>query len=545
MKANQTKHKARTGTLFIYDIIAILIAVGANLAISRFNGAALSRDLLIIVLFMTGIQLIVMAFADLLGLAKKFWQGTLFAFLAEVIVVAVEYLMSFGLTPRFLLLTAVTVIVLVTVSHIIWAHRNKKVLAEDAASNDDEEVAVYEPDNDTAETTDESSGDDQKVNWMLRGSVFEDETTADISEAIAQARAEAEAAEADEQEDGDAVEETEESTETDAASDEMQESADEAPEADNDEIETSEDVETDNDATDDIEDEATEPATDEDWEDNAVADEDNGPAFDGLSPVDVAEAPTDIQDDFAEEASVPEADAESAEANETKDSETPEKSDAEDDTAGFAGMTGMFEPVHPEDMADAAETPKKPAIKARPAREDFSEIERALGRFIDDISDSASGDDATFANDTEALRDALSDLNAITADKTIVRCGRKLRKELTFVTKRRHLDDAIIDDLVDLTQMISQHVSKQQAQDKPKTTVTPDEPVEKVPAVQPAKSQPKQAQTTVTANRVPSHKSPVTLADGEIILDSGDSEIIIDAETLEMIKRYTKAHAND
>lgn len=485
------QNKPRVGLLFIFDIIAIVIAVGANLVVSHVSGAALPRDLLTIVLFMTGVRFLVMAAGDLTGATRKIWRATLFAILAEAIVIGIEYLMAYGLASRFLMLTAITDIVLITVAHIIWSKR--------FAQND---APLKTAADDASKQQEDESSNDQKVNWMLRGSVFEDETTADISEAIAKARAET----ADDDEARPAAEET---SEIDFDLDALDE---QAPEEAPFEAEPSE--------------QPSETASDDE------------PAFEGMDGMFDA-----VEDDTAP--------AQTAEATMEEDGE-PAFDDLfiEDDTAEAiqpAGETVEESQPAPPDKADSEEAAPS-AAKPQPSWENFSDVERALGRFIDDISDSTANDDTGFAADAETLRNTLDDLPAITEDKDVLRAGKKLRKEIAFVTKRKHLDNTVIDYLVTLTQRINEHLDATDSEPV-KVSTAPELPPAPE-AAQEAKASPEAAKPekqpkTVTANRVPNHKSPVKLSDGEVILDSGDSEIIIDAETLEMIREYMKEHENE
>ena len=97
------------GRLFILDCVAIVIAVFGMLALSGVKrGAEIRGDLVIILLFMTGVRLIIMALGDFTGATKRFWAAGLFILLAELVVIAVEYLMAFGISIRLLLMTGLT-----------------------------------------------------------------------------------------------------------------------------------------------------------------------------------------------------------------------------------------------------------------------------------------------------------------------------------------------------------------------------------------------------------------------------------------------------
>lgn len=425
------------GRLFILDCVAIVIAVFGMLALSGVKrGAEIRGDLVIILLFMTGVRLIIMALGDFTGAAKRFWAAGLFILLAELVVIAVEYLMAFGISIRLLLMTAAADFALVVAVHIFWGKRQKKQSAAE----------------------DETA---KKPSWLLRGSVLEDDVPA------------VQAADLDE---------TAEAMTSDAAF-----RFDGGPE-----------------------DEAVDLFEEEDslFEPEIVAEaqsvpEEEGDAFDGIKASSSFEAP---------EVTAPEEALETAGAfrNEA-DFEKTESAEAAEASAGLEKPVAASGPI-------AAEAPEKAAAVSG----DISEAEAELDRFIDMVSDPAT-DRETFAAVTRSFCDSLYRLPQKTADPAILEAGANLAGQLSFVSKRDHLNDAIVDGLIRIAQLFN---------------CPPTEPAAKRPASVDISAD----RRTVSASRVPESRHAVDVSEGEVILDSGDSEIIIREEDLEAIRRYMAVH---
>ena len=568
------------GRLFILDCVAIVIAVFGMLALSGVKrGAEIRGDLVIILLFMTGVRLIIMALGDFTGATKRFWAAGLFILLAELVVIAVEYLMAFGISIRLLLMTAAADFALVVAVHIFWGKRQKKQSAAE----------------------DETA---KKPSWLLRGSVLEDDVpvvqAADLDET-----AEAMTSDAVFQFDGGPEDEAADFFEEDSLfKPETVAEAQSAPEDEGDAFdgiggffagqEDEAGVPAAADASETEapgeavrfdggpEDEAVDLFEEEDslFEPETVAEaqsasEDEGDAFDGIGgffagredeagvpvaadasemkapgeavrfdggpeneavdlfeeedslfePETVAEAqsvPEEEGDAFdgikasssfeASEATAPEEALETAGAfrNEA-DFEKTESAEAAETSAGLEKPVAASEPI-------AAEAPEKAAAVSG----DISEAEAELDRFIDMVSDPAT-DRETFAAITRSFCDSLYRLPQKTADPAILEAGDNLAGQLSFVTKRDHLNDAIVDGLIRIAQLFN---------------CPPTEPAAKRPASVDISAD----RRTVSASRVPESRHAVDVSEGEVILDSGDSEIIIREEDLEAIRRYMAVH---
>ena len=567
------------GRLFILDCVAIVIAVFGMLALSGVKrGAEIRGDLVIILLFMTGVRLIIMALGDFTGAAKRFWAAGLFILLAELVVIAVEYLMAFGISIRLLLMTAAADFALVVAVHIFWGKRQKKQSAAE----------------------DETA---KKPSWLLRGSVLEDDVPAvqaadldETAEAMTsdaafqfdggpedeaadffeedslfkpEAVAEAQSAPEDEgdafdgiggffagREDEAGVPAAADASETEApgeavrfdggpedeAADFFEEDSLFKPEA---VAEAQSAPEDEGDAFDGIggffagrEDEAGVPAAADVSEMKAPGEAvrfDGGPENEAVDlfeeedslfePETVAEAqsvPEEEGDAFdgikasssfeASEVTAPEEALETAGAfrNEA-DFEKTESAEAAEASAGLEKPVAASEPI-------AAEAPEKAAAVSG----DISEAEAELDHFIDMVSDPAT-DRETFAAVTRSFCDSLYRLPQKTADPAILEAGANLAGQLSFVTKRDHLNDAIVDGLIRIAQLFN---------------CPPTEPAAKRPASVDISAD----RRTVSASRVPESRHAVDVSEGEVILDSGDSEIIIREEDLEAIRRYMAAH---
>ena len=496
------------GRLFILDCVAIVIAVFGMLALSGVKrGAEIRGDLVIILLFMTGVRLIIMALGDFTGAAKRFWAAGLFILLAELVVIAVEYLMAFGISIRLLLMTAAADFALVVAVHIFWGKRQKKQSAAE----------------------DETA---KKPSWLLRGSVLEDDVPA-VQAADLDETAEAMTSDAAFQFDGGPEDEAADFFEEDSLF--KPEAVAEAQSAPEDE----------GDAFDGIggffagrEDEAGVPAAADVSEMKAPGEAvrfDGGPENEAVDlfeeedslfePETVAEAqsvPEEEGDAFdgikasssfeASEVTAPEEALETAGAfrNEA-DFEKTESAEAAEASAGLEKPVAASEPI-------AAEAPEKAAAVSG----DISEAEAELDHFIDMVSDPAT-DRETFAAVTRSFCDSLYRLPQKTADPAILEAGANLAGQLSFVTKRDHLNDAIVDGLIRIAQLFN---------------CPPTEPAAKRPASVDISAD----RRTVSASRVPESRHAVDVSEGEVILDSGDSEIIIREEDLEAIRRYMAAH---
>lgn len=496
------------GRLFILDCVAIVIAVFGMLALSGVKrGAEIRGDLVIILLFMTGIRLIIMALGDFTGAAKRFWAAGLFILLAELVVIAVEYLMAFGISIRLLLMTAAADFALVVAVHIFWGKRQKKQLAAE----------------------DETA---KKPSWLLRGSVLEDDVPA-AQAADPDETAEAMTSDAAFQFDGGPEDEAADFFEEDSLfKPETVAEAQSAPEDEGDafdgiggffagqEDEAAVSAAADASETEapgeavrfdgGPEDEAVDLFEEEDslFEPETVAEvqsvpEEEGDAFDGIKASSSFEAP---------EPTAPEEALETADAfrNEA-DFEKTESAEAAEASAGLEKSVAASGPI-------AAEAPEKAAAVSG----DISEAEAELDRFIDMVSDPAT-DRETFAAVTRSFCDSLYRLPQKTADPAILEAGANLAGQLSFVTKRDHLNDAIVDGLIRIAQLFN---------------CPPTEPAVKRPASVDISAD----RRTVSASRVPESRHAVDVSEGEVILDSGDSEIIIREEDLEAIRRYMAAH---
>lgn len=480
----------RLGRLFMLDCIAIIIAGFGMLALSGVKrGAEIRGDLIIILLFMTGIRLLIMALGDFTGAARRFWAAGLFILLAEFVVIAVEYLMAFGISLRLLLMTAAVDFVLVVAVHLFWGRRRKKqAAAEDETAN--------------------------KPNWLLRGSVLEDEA-ADSDEAVGAVTLDPAAASDEASADADTLFERE----TGGEGEEAPEAFDE-PEEDGEAFEGIGGFFAEREAADEAA--AAEAPEVEGIEEGSEGED----AFDGIEAFQTPEAaPASAALEAAPEAMNP--------FNEAADLAAPEPAEAVDAPAEpAAAEAAPGEPTAPE-APEEAET----AIAG-----DISEVEAALGRFIDMVGDQTT-DQATFAAATQSFRDSLHTLPQKTADPAILEAGADLAKQLTFVTKRDHLNDAIVDGLIQIAQLFNRQTPAGAAS---VAAAEPDaaasaEPVPKRPAPVDIRAD----KRTVSASRVPADERSVDVFQDEVILDSGDSEIIISEEDLEVIRRYMQTHSEE
>jgi len=117
------ENNEKLGLLFLFDVIAILIGTFAILFITQ-NFS--DRNLVTLACFFLGIKVLILGIGDITGIARKFWIAAIFIIIAEVLVIGVDYFMSFGVPNTLLLYTAITELVLVICAHFLWNHNFEK-----------------------------------------------------------------------------------------------------------------------------------------------------------------------------------------------------------------------------------------------------------------------------------------------------------------------------------------------------------------------------------------------------------------------------------
>jgi hypothetical protein len=436
--------KGHLGLLYIFDCIAVVAGSCLALAISKFVfHAEVRTDLMVIILFMVAIRLLVMAFGDFTGFSQKIWRTVLLVFIAEVCVVAVEYVMVFGLSQRLMIMTAGIDLVLVLMAHLIWSRRMKTVRVQ---SQHDHAAHEEAPSDQEDQPEDQNDQKDEKVSWLLRGSVLEDE---------------------DDQPEAPLEEEADSGT----AQDWLEDEADDMPEDDQEDLE---DLEAESLFTREANSEAAAEEEIPEMADSADADLED---FEETEPK-IEAKPQTTPDEIAEE-------------------QAPE-----------------FEPQEPE-----IQQPSEEVEEDEETEEDAAQnVEVALNHFIDILSTDA--EDRAYREASDDLSEALIGFSKYRFEEPFATTSRTLVAQLEKINSQQDVTADMIDNVIKIAQQVESIEQVEKVVEAPNATV--EKPIE--------------------ARRV--KKSDYHIQDGEVLLDSGDSEIIISKEDLELIRSYMKAHKN-
>ncbi|WP_295363268.1 hypothetical protein [uncultured Pseudoramibacter sp.] len=494
-----TDQKSRRWLLYIFDCIALAVGNFGMLGVSKFVfNAEVRTDLMTVVLFMLCIRLLIVALGDFTGFCDKLWHTVVIVAIEEAAVVIVEYVMVYGLSQRFLIMTAAADLILVMLVHVFWQRRQRKAVPADAADSAQTDTDGEAPEG-VLEAEEEAAADeaaaaeddkDHKVSWLLRGSVLDDADEAD------------EASEA-----SDAADQTEASgsgTALDWLDDDDEDFGSEGSglfTSEDDDLEEEEDIE-DAEAIQQTQEEVPE----------AVPEQEVNPAQETTPEQEAAPASDDGEGEAA---------SETAEIEDTEQEEPVSEPTTESEAEAPAAETA--EAPEREEVLDEAEpaVPETAAPEAEAAAESEDQtaqrdVEDDLNDFIDVLSAEVSDD--VYTEVSARLKASLERLLAFRTDEPFVTTSRELIGQLDGTKSKGDLTTAAIDNVIAVAQQIE--------------SIDQVENVIEAPAAT--------AEKPVEAHRV--KKSDYNIQDDEILLDSGDSEIIISKEDLEHIRNYMKNH---
>lgn len=493
-----TDQKSRRWLLYIFDCIALAVGNFGMLGISKFIfNAEVRTDLATIVLFMLCIRLLIVALGDFTGFCDKLWHTVMIVAIEEAAVVIVEYVMVYGLSQRFLIMTAAADLILVMLVHILWRRRQRKAVPADAADSAQTDTDGEAPEG-VLEAEEEAAADeaaaaeddkDHKVSWLLRGSVLDDADEAD------------EASEA-----SDAADQTEASgsgTALDWLDDDDEDFGSEGSglfTSEDDDLEEEEDIE-DAEAIQQTQEEVPE----------AVPEQEVNPAQETTPEQEAAPASDDGEGEAA---------SETAEIEDTEQEEPVSEPAAESE----AEAPAVTEETAAPETEEVSNEPEVAEPEAAPEPEDqtaqqeatYRDVEDDLNDFIDVLSAEVSDD--VYTEVSARLKASLERLLAFRTDEPFVSTSRELIGQLDGTKSKGDLTTAAIDNVIAVAQQIE--------------SIDQVENVIEAPAAT--------AEKPVEAHRV--KKSDYNIQDDEILLDSGDSEIIISKEDLEHIRNYMKNH---
>ena len=219
------------------------------------------------------------------------------------------------------------------------------------------------------------------------------------------------------------------------------------------------------------------------------------------------EVETEVAEEIEEEPTVDEKAAEDVSEEEADDNEAVSVADL------FGAGTASA------DQLDSAISPEQ--------KEDFAAIEERLGALLTEINSSTKG--------TEKLQKTVSDfkqeldnLTPITTDTDILKTGDVIRDKLKTIIDKQFIVDEVLDDLIRLSKQINKRIDD----------------LDTIEADLTRRKEILDQKELMYMSRKPVEFEDVEvqILPDEVLLESDDSEIIIDQGDLEAIKQYLKEH---
>ncbi|MBO1701810.1 hypothetical protein [Eubacterium callanderi] len=495
----------KLGLLLLFDCIAVILSTYGVLLLFQFVSHDVDTNVMIVSCFFAGIKILMMGIGDITGLSKKLVIAIVFIVVADIIVFGINYFMAFSISSKLLLITAVADIVVILISHLIWGkvfgvsgHSEKKERKE-WLSNRDEDQDEEEYD-DIFESLVTKDGNTDEIDTAAVNAGIEEPY--EEEEALFEDDEEFEDEEFEDFEDEELFEEYDEDEIEEEYFEEVEESIEEADEEEDDE-DTYLDEEAfksllinDDDLT------SLEPEEiDNDDVEEIVAEEEH--------PEEVIdeEVETEVAEEIEEEPTVDEKAAEDVSEEEADDNEAVSVADL------FGAGTSSA------DQLDSAISPEQ--------KEDFAAIEERLGALLTEINSSTKG--------TEKLQKTVSDfkqeldnLTPITTDTDILKTGDVIRDKLKTIIDKQFIVDEVLDDLIRLSKQINKRIDDLD---------TIEEDLTRRKEILDQKELMYMSRKPVEFEDV-----EVQILPDEVLLESDDSEIIIDQGDLEAIKQYLKEH---
>lgn len=495
----------KLGLLLLFDCIAVILSTYGVLLLFQFVSHDVDTNVMIVSCFFAGIKILMMGIGDITGLSKKLVIAIVFIVVADIIVFGINYFMAFSISSKLLLITAVADIVVILISHLIWGkvfgvsgHSEKKERKE-WLSNRDEDQDEEEYD-DIFESLVTKDGNTDEIDTAAVNAGIEEPY--EEEESLFEDDGEFEDEEFEDFEDEELFEEYDEDEIEEEYFEEVEESIEEADEEEDDE-DTYLDEEAfksllinDDDLT------SLEPEEiDNDDVEEIVAEEE--------LPEEVIdeEVETEVAEEIEEEPTVDEKAAEDVSEEEADDNEAVSVADL------FGAGTASA------DQLDSAISPEQ--------KEDFAAIEERLGALLTEINSSTKG--------TEKLQKTVSDfkqeldnLTPITTDTDILKTGDVIRDKLKTIIDKQFIVDEVLDDLIRLSKQINKRIDD----------------LDTIEADLTRRKEILDQKELMYMSRKPVEFEDVEvqILPDEVLLESDDSEIIIDQGDLEAIKQYLKEH---
>lgn len=495
----------KLGLLLLFDCIAVILSTYGVLLLFQFVSHDVDTNVMIVSCFFAGIKILMMGIGDITGLSKKLVIAIVFIVVADIIVFGINYFMAFSISSKLLLITAVADIVVILISHLIWGkvfgvsgHSEKKERKEWLSNRDeDQDEEEYDDIFESLVTKDGNTDeiDTAAVNAGIEEPYEEEESLFEDDE-------EFEDEEFEDFEDEELFEEYDEDEIEEEYFEEVEESIEEA-----DEEEDDEDTYLDEEAfksllinDDDLTNLEPEEIDNDDVEEIVAEEEQPEEVID-------EEVETEVAEEIEEEPTVDEKAAEDISEEEAADNEAVSVADLFG--AGAASA----------DQLDSAISPEQ--------KEDFAAIEERLGALLTEINSSTKG--------TEKLQKTVSDfkqeldnLTPITTDTDILKTGDVIRDKLKTIIDKQFIVDEVLDDLIRLSKQINKRIDD----------------LDTIEADLTRRKEILDQKELMYMSRKPVEFEDVEvqILPDEVLLESDDSEIIIDQGDLEAIKQYLKEH---
>lgn len=495
----------KLGLLLLFDCIAVILSTYGVLLLFQFVSHDVDTNVMIVSCFFAGIKILMMGIGDITGLSKKLVIAVVFIVAADIIVFGINYFMAFSISSKLLLITAVADIVIILISHLIWGkvfgvsgHSEKKERKE-WLSNRDEDQDEEEYD-DIFESLVTKDGNTDEIDTAAVNAGIEE--TYEEEEALFEDDEEFEDEEFEDFEEEEFFEEYDEDEIEEEYFEEVEESIEEA-----DEEEDDEDTYLDEEAfksllinDDDLTNLEPEEIDNDDVEEIVTEEEQPEEIVD-------EESETEAAEEIEEEPTVDEKAAEDVQEEEADENEAVSVADLFG--AGAASA----------DQLDSAISPEQ--------KEDFAAIEERLGALLTEINSSTKG--------TEKLQKTVSDfkleldnLTPITTDTDILKTGDVIRDKLKTIIDKQFIVDEVLDDLIRLSKQINKRIDD----------------LDTIEADLTRRKEILDQKELMYMSRKPVEFEDVEvqILPDEVMLESDDSEIIIDQGDLEAIKQYLKDH---
>lgn len=495
----------KLGLLLLFDCIAVILSTYGVLLLFQFVSHDVDTNVMIVSCFFAGIKILMMGIGDITGLSKKLVIAIVFIVVADIIVFGINYFMAFSISSKLLLITAVADIVIILISHLIWGkvfgvsgHSEKKERKEWLSNRDeDQDEEEYDDIFESLVTKDGNTDeiDTAAVNAGIEEPYEEEESLFEDDE-------EFEDEEFEDFEDEELFEEYDEDEIEEEYFEEVEESIEEA-----DEEEDDEDTYLDEEAfksllinDDDLTNLEPEEIDNDDVEEIVAEEEQPEEVVD-------EESETEAAEEIEEEPTVDEKAAEDVQEEEADD----------DEAVSVADLFGAG--AASADQLDSAISPEQ--------KEDFAAIEERLGALLTEINSSTKG--------TEKLQKTVSDfkleldnLTPITTDTDILKTGDVIRDKLKTIIDKQFIVDEVLDDLIRLSKQINKRIDD----------------LDTIEADLTRRKEILDQKELMYMSRKPVEFEDVEvqILPDEVMLESDDSEIIIDQGDLEAIKQYLKEH---